>query len=80
MAELRTGVESWLGRTLPKLKKIKDLADYPDHHCAAFRCMLCDTIWTALYPVGANVNTMQCRECGAKDSEMLEYFKRIWKH
>lgn len=79
MAETRTGPAQWLDRTLPKRKRTYDLADFPDHHFAAVRCMVCDNTWTALYPVGANPNRITCRACGAKDSEIVEYFKRIWK-
>jgi hypothetical protein len=74
------GPLSWLDQTPPKRKRIRGIADFPDHHFAAFKCMVCDNTWTALYPLETNPHRMQCRVCDARDSEMVTYFKRIWKH
>lgn len=74
-----TGLQSWLDRIPPKRKRTRDISEFPDHHLAAFRCMLCDEVWNAVYPLAADPMRMQCRSCGAKDSEMIVYLKRIWK-
>ena len=74
------GPLSWLDRTPPKRKRTRDLAEFVDHHLAVFRCMVCDEVWNVVYPMGADTQRMQCKECGAQDSEMVGYLKRIWKH
>lgn len=74
-------LESWENRQEPEpnLLQAFNEADYPDHHLARVECLNCGAVSKVLYPNGCNVLRMLCPHCGARETEVVKYLKRIWK-
>lgn len=61
------------------LPAVFDERDYPNHHIAKLRCRSCGTDWDAVYPQSVDTTRVECYNCGARDSEVAQYVKFIYK-
>jgi hypothetical protein len=73
-------MQGWMHRELPRLAPPRDVLDsYADHHIALVKCRGCEHQAVAVYPVECDVLRMECPFCGVRDSEIVQYVKRVWK-
>lgn len=63
---------------VPELPKLREVADFPNHHHVVVRCVICDWVWEALYPSKGNPELLQCSKCGAQDSQIVKYLRYVY--